>query len=219
MLGPDRSHSVTPCIPQTPQPKMVKKQRINYKASLNLNTQKLQVSLSLPLSILFLTTLSSSLPSPQLKIPFPRKGVPPNRNGDYSFRWLKNSEEGTIIYFCPVSPTLIRRLGSQDKSLGWGIKILSFFLKWFLFSLVLSLSLSLWRGATASPVQRVSRLQSRTRRMKMVTFQGWEHLRFLSFKRFVFEGAQYSPCPPKSPRTPQEGQWNLNGVTFKFVCH
>ena len=129
MLGPDRSHSVTPCIPQTPQPKMVKKQRINYKASLNLNTQKLQVSLTLPLSILFLTTLSSSLPSPQLKIPFPRKGVPPNRNGDYSFRWLKNSEEGTIIYFCPVSPTLIRRLGSQDKSLGWEIYILRDFWK------------------------------------------------------------------------------------------
>merc|ERR1740128_1312790 len=47
----------------------------------------------LSLSLLILATVCLSLPKPQLKIPFPRRGAPPNSRGDYSFSFSNNDQK------------------------------------------------------------------------------------------------------------------------------
>merc|ERR1711872_1006206 len=61
--------------------------------TLRVLTKTNMVSLTLSLPLLLVGTLTHSLPSPQLKIPFPRRGVSPSQNGDYSFSFSNTDQK------------------------------------------------------------------------------------------------------------------------------
>merc|ERR1711862_18074 len=48
---------------------------------------------SFSLTFLVIFSLNFALPSAQLKIPFPRRGTPPNSKGDYSFSFSSSEQK------------------------------------------------------------------------------------------------------------------------------